>query len=411
MRDAALMQMLGINTIRVYNLDPALDHNLCASIFNAVGIYMLLDVNSPLPNESLNPKDLKSSYNSEYLKRVFAVVEAFHHFPNTLGFFAANEVMNDIASGETVPPYTRAVIRDLKDYITKHSPREVPVGYSAADVREILADSWAFLECAIDGSSSDNSKIDFFGLNSYSWCGGDATFETSGYNILVSQFSNTTVPVFFSEYGCNKVEPRVFNEVQALYGLQMSSIMSGGLVYEYVQEEANNYGLVILYPNATARLMVDYDNLQSQYNKLDLKALESANSTAISAVAPACKSSLISSSGFANKFVLPPPPAGAQSIINNGLEAPNNGKLVDVSETQVAQPVYASNGRQLRNLAIKKLLDDQSNTPNGSGTSNAAPTVSSPQATPTHKSAASRREMSVWGVSLGLLITASQLFS
>ena len=233
MRDAALMQTLGINTIRVYNLDPSLDHNLCASIFNAVGIYMLLDVNSPLPNESLNPKDLKNSYNLDYLKRVFAVVEAFNNFPNTLGFFGANEVLNDIPSGEDVPPYIRAVTRDLKNYIAKHSPRTLPVGYSAADVREILADSWAYLGCALGGSSPDKSKIDFFGLNSYSWCGGDANFQTAGYDILVSQFSNTTIPVFFSEYGCNKVLPRVFDEVQALYGPQMSSVMSGGLVYEY----------------------------------------------------------------------------------------------------------------------------------------------------------------------------------
>ena len=38
MRDAALMQMLGINAIRVYNLDPNLNHDACASIFNAVRI-------------------------------------------------------------------------------------------------------------------------------------------------------------------------------------------------------------------------------------------------------------------------------------------------------------------------------------------------------------------------------------
>jgi 1,3-beta-glucanosyltransferase GAS3 len=35
-RDAALMQILGINTIRVYNLDPDLNHDECASIFNSV---------------------------------------------------------------------------------------------------------------------------------------------------------------------------------------------------------------------------------------------------------------------------------------------------------------------------------------------------------------------------------------
>lgn len=55
LRDAALMQQLGVNAIRVYNLDPALNHDDCASIFNAVGIYLILDVNSPLPGESLVP--------------------------------------------------------------------------------------------------------------------------------------------------------------------------------------------------------------------------------------------------------------------------------------------------------------------------------------------------------------------
>lgn len=38
LRDAALMQVLGVNTIRVYNLDPNLNHDDCASIFNAVSV-------------------------------------------------------------------------------------------------------------------------------------------------------------------------------------------------------------------------------------------------------------------------------------------------------------------------------------------------------------------------------------
>lgn len=41
MRDAALMQILGINTIRVYNLDPDINHDECASIFNAVRCFSL----------------------------------------------------------------------------------------------------------------------------------------------------------------------------------------------------------------------------------------------------------------------------------------------------------------------------------------------------------------------------------
>lgn len=38
LRDAAIMQVLGINAIRVYNLDPDINHDECASIFNAVSI-------------------------------------------------------------------------------------------------------------------------------------------------------------------------------------------------------------------------------------------------------------------------------------------------------------------------------------------------------------------------------------
>ncbi len=400
------MQRLGVNTIRVYNLDPTINHDMCASIFNAVGVYMLIDVNSPLPGQSLNPGDLTGSYNSDYLNRIFQVVEAFKDYPNTLGFFGGNENMNTIPTGGTTPPYLRAVTRDLKNYIAKHSTRTIPVGYSAADVREILADSWAYLSCDINGSTSDLSRIDFFGLNSYSWCGGDATFQSSGYNVLVQQFSNTTIPVFFSEYGCNKVLPRVFDEVQALYGPQMTQVMSGGLVYEYAQEPANNFGLVVLNDNGTAEIRTDYDNLQKQLNNVDVKSLESSNSSATMVKSPNCTSALIASGSFNNSFTVPSLPSGGQKLIDSGISKPNNGKLVNVTQTQVPEAVYASNGTPIQGLAISPLANDQSNTPNGQDTSGSATSSSSlsgtsatsATTTPTKKSAAGRSARNVYGL-------------
>ena len=416
LRDAALMQRLGINTIRVYNLDPTINHDACASFFNAVGIYMLLDVNSPLPNQSLNPGDLTGSYNSDYLNRIFQVVEAFKNYPNTLGFFGGNENMNNVQTGGTTPPYLRAVMRDLKTYISKHANRTIPVGYSAADVRDILADSWAYLSCDINGQTSDLSRIDFFGLNSYSWCGGDATFQSSGYDILVQQFSNTTIPVFFSEYGCNKVLPRVFDEVQALYGPQMTPVMSGGLVYEYAQEPANNFGLVVLNDNGTAAIRTDYDNLQKQFNKLDIKSLESSNSSATMLKSPKCDSSLIASGNFNNSFTLPSPPSGAQELIDGGISKPNNGQLVSVTQTQVPEAVYASNGTPIQGLAISPLPNDQSNTPNGQDTSGSATSSGSPSgtsATPsaTKKSAAVRNAINMCSLVGALILLTLQILS
>jgi len=37
------------------------------------------------------------------------------------------------------------------------------------------------------------------------------------------------------------VEPRVFTEVQAIFGSDMTGVWSGGVVFEYFQD-TNNYG-------------------------------------------------------------------------------------------------------------------------------------------------------------------------
>lgn len=163
-----ILQELGINTIRSYNVDPKLNHDECASIFNSVGIYMLLDVNSPLAGQSIDRSQPKNSYNLDYLKHIFAVVEAFKDYPNTLGFFSGNEIINDIRTAGPNPPYIRAVTRDLKQYIATQASRKIPVGYSAAQVQEVLKDSWAYLQCNnAEGDDEDMSRSDMFGLNSY----------------------------------------------------------------------------------------------------------------------------------------------------------------------------------------------------------------------------------------------------
>ena len=68
---------------------------------------MLIDVNSPLAGESIDRSAPWTTYDSSYLNRTFAVVEAFKNYPNTLLYFAGNEVINDDPSGTVVPPYMR----------------------------------------------------------------------------------------------------------------------------------------------------------------------------------------------------------------------------------------------------------------------------------------------------------------
>ena len=325
---------------------------------------MLLDVNSPLPNQALNRVAPWESYSSDYLSRVFQVVENFKAFPNLLGFFSGNEVINEDSVIE-VPAYIRAVTRDLKDYISKQADRAIPVGYSAADVRPMLADTEAYLSCAI--SDEPSSKIDLFGLNSYSWCG-DSTFEESGFNVLVEDFKETSIPVFFSEYGCNEVTPRVFSEVPVLYSDQMTGVFSGGVVYEYTQEE-NNYGLVEFNKNDTASLLGDFDNLQKQFARLDFGKIQSADASAKAKTPPECSAKLITgtSGNFSTNFTIPSRPDGVDDLIKNGVKDPKTGKLVDVKDPQVKETVYDASGNPIEGLAVKILKDDESNIP-GSAT-------------------------------------------
>jgi len=297
----------------------------------------------------------------------------------------------------------KAVTRDLKNYISKHSTRQIGVGYSAADVRSILLDTWNYFQCTTTGDPNDTSRVDLFALNSYSWCNGD-NIQTSTYDVLASDFAHTSVPVFFSEYGCNRVSPRTFDEVQAIYGPLLTPSLSGGVVYEYSQG-INNYGLVILNSNGSAQLRPDYDNLQSQYNKLNFTALEGTKSTNGSAVAPVCTTDLITNAGFSTNFTIPQPPPGAQTVIDNGLTDPNRGKLIALTNLQVSQTVQQSNGDVISGLAIKPLPDDQSNSPSGvNDSSTPSTTTSAAPSSTTTKNAAIRTTAINFGATLSMLL-------
>ncbi|KAG5997256.1 hypothetical protein E4U43_002693 [Claviceps pusilla] len=354
-RDAALMQAIGVNTIRVYNLNPNLNHDECASIFNAAGIYMVLDVNSPLPGEALSSAAPWESYYVDYVKHTFAVVEAFGSYPNTLLFFSGNEVMNDVPTAKYVPQYIRAITRDLKNYIKKNLKRNIPVGYSAADVRPILWDSWNYLQCS-DGTKDDLTRSDVFALNSYSWCGIDATFETSSFNDLVDGLAKTTLPVFFSEYGCNVPAPRWWNETRAIYSDKMTGVFSGGVVYQWTEED-NHYGLISVQDN-TLTILGDYDRLKDAWATIDWKSVEGQKAKKKDLPPPPCKASLITQKGFDSNFTAPAPPPGVQELIDNGIKPKNVGKVVKISDLNVKLPVKDSKGNVVRNLKIVRIPDD-----------------------------------------------------
>jgi hypothetical protein len=318
------MQQLGVNTIRVYNLSPDLNHDECVSIFNAAGMYMIIDVNSGLSGQYIDRSDPSSTYTLDYMNHIFQMIEAFWDYPNLLGFFAGNEILNQDSSTDA-PAYIRAIVRDLKEYLALHAPRQIGVGYSAADVSTMLTDTWSYLGCGLENSTY--SRMDFFGLNDYEWCG-DSSYTESGYSALTAEFANTDIPVFFSEYGCNNVYPRTFTNVPVLFGSDMTTL-SGGLVYEYTQE-SDNYGIVAINSSTEVTLLQDYVNLQKEFAKIDMSSLTAVNKTAEAQETTACAASLITESTFLANWDLPTRPKGGDDLVTSGITSASTGALTSV---------------------------------------------------------------------------------
>lgn len=144
-------------------------------------------------------------------------------------------------------PYLLAATADIKAYIQAKGYRQIPIGYSATDtavLRPMLQD---YLVCRPNATE----RLDFYSLNSYEWCGASATYMTSGYSQLQASAVDYSIPVFFSEDGCNTVPPRDFNDQSAIFGPNMVNTWSGAIIYEWIQE-TNDYGLVSYGPEQAA---------------------------------------------------------------------------------------------------------------------------------------------------------------
>lgn len=185
-RDIPYFQQLGLNTIRVYTVDNSANHDECMDALADAGIYLALDVNTPL--YSLNQNEPEKSYNKFYLQSVFATVDAFATYSNTLLFFSGNEVINK-ANTTAAAPFVKAVTRDMKQYLGERGYRQIPVGYSAADVSENQYTMAQYMDCG-----EDPSKSDFYALNNYEWCD-PSSLTTSGWTILADQYKNYSLPV------------------------------------------------------------------------------------------------------------------------------------------------------------------------------------------------------------------------
>lgn len=164
------MQSIGTNSIPVYHVNPTVNHDGCMNAFSDAGIYVWLDLDTF--NTTLYQTTL--AWTQEQFFAFTDVMDAFQQYDNLAGFWIGNEVIT-IAAGSPVAPYIKAAVADMKSYMSAKKYHTIPIGYSAADIAELRPMLQNYLVCGNDASQN----IDFFGLNSYEWCGA-SNYQTSG---------------------------------------------------------------------------------------------------------------------------------------------------------------------------------------------------------------------------------------
>lgn len=290
-RDIPYLQQLDTNVIRVYAVNTSLDHSECMQAFNDAGIYIIADLSSP--KQSVNRID--PTWTVDLFQRYKDVIDMFSNYTNVLGFFAGNEVTNNNTNTDA-SAFVKAAVRDSKQYIKDKSYRTIPVGYSSNDDEDTRVPMADYFACG-----DEDVKADFYGINMYEWCG-KSNYKESGFEDRTNDFRNISVPIFFSEYGCNEVTPRTFTEVQALYGDNMTSVWSGGIVYMYFQE-TNNYGLVSIDGDSVST-RADFGYYSSEIHNISPSSANTASYTA-SSTSLACPAT---NKNWAAATVLPPTP-------------------------------------------------------------------------------------------------------
>jgi hypothetical protein len=253
-----IMKDLGVNTIRLYSVNPGKSHDKFMCACSEAGIYVLVGVTAPCENCSVYDELPPKCYHDSLFTRAQVVYNAFAVYDNTLGFSIGNENNLQTLNGKegiATAPCVKAFLRDTRSYAASCSGnvRQVPIGLDIADIPP--RDQWLkYYDCAIDGD--ENTRADWIGFNPYVECDpiDHTTYaQSTGLQTLMKVYDDAAYPrpLMFGEFGCNEGVNSIdgFENQRSFYDAKwmneeagMTEEIVGGNVFEFTTELTNLKG-------------------------------------------------------------------------------------------------------------------------------------------------------------------------
>jgi hypothetical protein len=250
--DVEYFKDLGINTIRIYGVNPSINHDAFMCALRIAGIYVIIGLLADCQDCGIGPNQAPSCYPATLKERGQRIIHTFSHYDNVLAFSAGNEVALYAVDRETAlnAPCQKQFLRDMRAYIlgcrSSRGMRAIPVGVVTGDFdRGLNALYYACRTNPLD--LLENAE--WYGLNTYRHCDPKAVTidDLAGYIALKADFQNYSlpIPVVIAEFGCRERFPqigqfeaqRTWLQMDAIYNPDYTQVFAGGVVFEYSAEK------------------------------------------------------------------------------------------------------------------------------------------------------------------------------